>query len=266
VGNQGRPRACAATIAASGVLLATPGTPAQAAFGDRVLREGSRGQHVRVLQRWLSLTDFDTRITGTFGRHTKHTLRRFERAHAMRVDGVLSQPQGRGLRRRAIIARVSVPSGGPRPAPAIVAPPDEDVAPDVTATLAPDGRTALPPAGAPRQVTDAIAAANRITDMPYRYGGGHGSFDDSGYDCSGTVSYALHGAGLLGAPRASSGLTTFGRAGAGRWISVYANAGHAYIVIAGLRLDTSGSGGEGPRWHPAPRDASGYVVRHPAGL
>jgi hypothetical protein len=265
VGNQGRSRPCAATIAASGVLLATPGTPAQAAFGDRVLREGSRGQHVRVLQRWLSLTGFETRINGTFGRHTQRTLRRFERAHAMRVDGVLSQPQGRGLRRRAIIARASIPSGGPEPAPAITAPP-KDVAPGATAVLAPDGRTALAPAGAPRQVADAIAAANRITDKPYRYGGGHGSFDDSGYDCSGTVSYALHGAGVLRAALASSGLAAFGRAGAGRWISVYANAGHAYIVIAGLRLDTSGTGGEGPRWQPESRSASGYVVRHPAGL
>jgi peptidoglycan hydrolase-like protein with peptidoglycan-binding domain len=265
VGNQGRSRACAATIAASGVLLATPGTPAQAAFGDRVLREGSRGQHVRVLQRWLSLTGVDTRISGTFGRQTKWALRRFERAHAMRIDGVLSQPQARGLRRRAIIARASVPTGGPRPAPAIVAPP-EDVAPRTTAVLAADGRTALAPAGAPRQVADAIAAANRITDKPYRYGGGHGSFEDSGYDCSGTVSYALHGAGVLGAALASPGLMAFGRAGGGRWISVYANAGHAYIVIAGLRLDTSGTGGEGPRWHPEPRSASGYVVRHPAGL
>jgi hypothetical protein len=218
-----------------------------------------------VLQRWLSLTGFDTRIDGQFGLHTQRALRRFERAHAMRVDGVLSQPQGRGLRRRAIIARASVPAGGPEPAPAIVAPP-QDVAPGATAALAPDGRTALAPAGAPRQVADAIAAANRITDKPYRYGGGHGSFDDSGYDCSGTVSYALHGAGLLSAALASPGLAAFGRAGAGRWISVYANAGHAYVVIAGLRLDTSGTGGEGPRWHPEPRAASGYVVRHPAGL
>jgi peptidoglycan hydrolase-like protein with peptidoglycan-binding domain len=265
MGNQGRSRACAATIVASGVLLAIPGAQAQAAFGDRVLREGSTGRHVRVLQRWLSLTGFDTRIDGKFGPHTQRTLRRFERAHAMRVDGVLSRPQARGLRRRAIIARVSVPVGGPEPAPAIAAAP-ESVAPATTAVLAPDGRTALAPDGAPRQVADAIAAANRITDMPYRYGGGHGSFDDSGYDCSGSVSYALHGAGLLGAALASPGLMAFGHAGAGRWISVYANAGHAYVVIAGLRLDTSGTGGEGPRWHPEPRSASGYVVRHPEGL
>jgi hypothetical protein len=120
---------------------------------------------------------------------------------------------------------------------------------------------------APAQVRDAILAANRIVDKPYRYGGGHGAgFEHAGYDCSGTVSYALHGAALLGVPRDSGGLTTFGADGPGRWITVYANAGHAYVVIAGLRLDTSGAGEEGPRWRPEPRSAGGYVVRHPQGL
>jgi peptidoglycan hydrolase-like protein with peptidoglycan-binding domain len=264
VENRGRSRACAATIAVSGVLLTTPVASAEAAFGDRVLRQGASGKHVRVLQRWLSLTGYGTRIDGHFGQRTKIALRRMERENGMRVDGVLSQVQARGLRRRAILARATVLAGGPEPAPAIA--PAEGVAPGATAVLAPDGRTALAPAGAPAQVVDAIAAANRIVGKPYRYGGGHGSFEDGGYDCSGTVSYALHGAGLLGTPRDSSGLTTFGAKGAGRWITVYANAGHAYAVIAGLRLDTSGSGGEGPRWRPEPRSSSGYVVRHPAGL
>ena len=262
--NRRRSRACAATIAVAGTLLATPVSSANAAFGDRLLREGSSGQHVRVLQRWLSLTGYDTWIDGHFGSQTKLALRRMERANDMRVDGVVSQIQARGLRRRAILARVTVPSGGPEPLPAIE--PAADVAPGATAVLAPDGRTALAPAGAPSPVVGAIAAANRIVGKPYRYGGGHGSFEDSGYDCSGTVSYALRGAGLLDAPRASSGLTAFGADGAGRWITVYANAGHAYVVIAGLRLDTSGSGGAGPRWHPEPRSSSGYVARHPAGL
>jgi peptidoglycan hydrolase-like protein with peptidoglycan-binding domain len=246
------------------VLLATPSAEAQAAFGDRVLRQGSSGQHVRVLQRWLSLTGYGTRIDGHFGRRTKIALRRMERENDMRVDGILSRVQARGLRRRAIIARATVLSGGPEPAPAIA--PAQDVAPGATAVLAPDGRSALAPASAPPQVVKAIAAANKIVGKPYRYGGGHGSFEDSGYDCSGTVSYALHGAGLLDAPLASPGLTTFGAKGAGQWITVYANSGHAYVVIAGLRLDTSGTGGEGPGWHAGPRSSSGYVARHPAGL
>ncbi|MFP5363933.1 MAG: peptidoglycan-binding protein [Thermoleophilia bacterium] len=262
MGNRGWSRTCAATIAVSGALLATPVASADARFGDRVLRQGSSGKHVRVLQRWLSLTGFRTRVDGRFGRRTKISLRRYERAHEMKVDGVLSRIQARGLRRRAILARAAVPPGGPEPAPAVPG----AVAPGPHAVIGPDGRTALPPAGAPAQVVNAIAAANQIVDKPYRYGGGHGSFEDTGYDCSGTVSYALHGAGLLDAPRDSSGLTTFGRSGAGRWITIYANSGHTYVVIAGLRLDTSGRGEEGPRWRTAPRAGRGYVVRHPAGL
>lgn len=101
---------------------------------------------------------------------------------------------------------------------------------------------------------------------PYIYGGGHGRFEDKGYDCSGSVSYALHGAGLLERPRDSTGLESWGADGEGAWISVYANTGHAYMVIAGLRFDTSGDGGSGPRWRPASRSGSGFVVRHPAGL
>ncbi|HVF78973.1 MAG TPA: peptidoglycan-binding protein [Solirubrobacteraceae bacterium] len=249
-------------IAVSSVLAA-PGADAQAAFGDRVLRQGSSGQHVRVLQRWLSLTGYQAPIDGHFRRRTKTALRRMERENEMRADGILSRIQARGLRRRAIIARATVLTGGPEPLPAIA--PAENVAPGETAVLAPDGRTALAPAGAPPQVVNAIEAANKIVGKPYRYGGGHGSFEDSGYDCSGTVSYALHGADLLDAPLASPGLTTFGADGAGKWITVYANSGHAYIVIAGLRLDTSGTGGDGPGWHPGSRSSSGYVARHPAG-
>lgn len=264
MGNRGRSRACAATIAVSGTLLTTSVASAEAAFGDRVLRQGANGTHVRVLQRWLSLTGYEVRIDGHFGRRTKLALRRMERENGMRVDGILSQVQARGLRRRAIIARATILTGGPEPMSAIAAP--QNAAPGATAVLAPDGRTALAPAAAPPQVVDAIAAANRIVGKPYRYGGGHGSFDDAGYDCSGTVSYALHGAGLLNAPLASSGLTAFGAKGAGQWITVYANSGHTYVVIAGLRLDTSGTGGEGPRWHAESRSSSGYVVRHPQGL
>lgn len=257
MGYRRRSRACAATIAASGALALVPAERAPAAFGDRVLREGSSGRHVRVLQRWLTLTGFATRVDGEFGRRTRLALRRYEREHGMKVDGILSRMQARGLRRRALAARGAAPSAAPA-APAAVA--------GAAAVLAPDGRTALAPAAAPPQVRAAIAAGNRIVDKPYRYGGGHGSFEDSGYDCSGAVSYALHGAGLLRIPRDSTGLTTFGAEGAGRWITIYANAGHAYAVIAGLRLDTSGSGGKGPRWHRELRSGKGYVVRHPLGL
>jgi peptidoglycan hydrolase CwlO-like protein len=140
--------------------------------------------------------------------------------------------------------------------------------PGETAQLGSDGQ-AIPPAGAPPQVVAAIEAANRIEDMPYVWGGGHGSFEDSGYDCSGAVSYALHGGGLLDSPLDSTGLMSWGEAGAGQWITVYANPGHTYAVIAGLRWDTSGTGGSGPGWSTSLDgylDPSAYAVRHPSGL
>jgi hypothetical protein len=138
-----------------------------------------------------------------------------------------------------------------------------------TATIGPDG-LASAPVGAPPQVQAAIAAANRIVGKPYRYGGGHGKVEDSGYDCSGTVSYALIGAKLLKSPLDSSSFMRWGEAGAGEWITVYTNPGHAFVVIAGLRLDTSAAGdprgGKGPRWRPALRSTRGFRARHPEGF
>jgi cell wall-associated NlpC family hydrolase len=133
------------------------------------------------------------------------------------------------------------------------------------ATLAGDG-TAIPPAGAPQQVTDLIAAANKIAMLPYRYGGGHGSFEDKAYDCSGSVSYALHGAGLLDTTLDSTSLMTWGRSGAGQWITIYANKEHTFLVLAGLRFDTSGQKATGSRWQLMDRSTKGFVVRHPDGL
>jgi len=120
------------------------------------------------------------------------------------------------------------------------------------------------PAAAPPAIKAAIEAANSIASTPYVWGGGHGSFESSGYDCSGAVSYALHGGGFLDSPLDSTGLTTWGEPGPGRWITVYGNAGHAWMTIAGLAFDTSG--GAGPRWHPSPiYTASGFILRHPPG-
>jgi hypothetical protein len=118
----------------------------------------------------------------------------------------------------------------------------------------------------PLRVRRVIAAGDRIATMPYHYGGGHGNWNDSGYDCSGSVSYALHGAGLLDVALASGGLMSWGEPGPGRWISIYANGGHAFMVVAGRRFDTSGRGQTGSRWQPLMRGSAGYVVRHPAGL
>jgi cell wall-associated NlpC family hydrolase len=146
------------------------------------------------------------------------------------------------------------------PAPAAPAAP---AAPGPSAVLS--GTAAVAPAGAPATVKAAIAAANRIQGLPYRFGGGHASFVDTAYDCSGTVSFMLHGAGLLASPLDSTELMSWGLPGPGRWISIYSTPGHAYAVVAGLRLDTSGSP-SGPRWRALPRTGSAFTVRHPAGL
>jgi len=143
-----------------------------------------------------------------------------------------------------------------------------ELAPGDTATIASDG-SAIPPENAPPQVVAAIQAANQIKDTPYVWGGGHGSFESSGYDCSGAVSYMLHGGGFLDTPLDSTGLASWGDEGAGSWITVYANSGHAYAVVAGLRWDTSGTGGSGPGWSTSLDgylDPSAYTVRHPSGF
>ena len=157
-------------------------------------------------------------------------------------------------------------------------PPADITVPGAVAQLLPDGSAAAP-ADAPPQVQQAIWAANKIQDKPYIYGGGHGDFEDDGYDCSGTVSYALHGGGLLDTALDSGRFMRWGQAGAGQWITVYANYGHAYAVIAGLRLDTSAATvtrantrqfkkalERGPRWRPTQRSSRGYKKRHPVGF
>ena len=131
-----------------------------------------------------------------------------------------------------------------------------------------DGRAVAPP-GAPTAVKAVIAAANRLRHKPYVWGGGHTSWSARGYDCSGAVSYALHGAGLLDVPMVSGQLEYWGEAGAGRWITVYANAGHVFMQVAGLRFDTRDNPRAltGPRWHLARAlDLSRFTARHPVGL
>jgi hypothetical protein len=134
---------------------------------------------------------------------------------------------------------------------------------------------AIAPANAPDKVKRIIAAANKIVTKSYRYGGGHAKFNDSAYDCSGSVSYALHGAHLIDHPMASGELMSWAKGGAGKWVTVYANSGHAFMVVAGLRFDTGyrtsyatkrgAKPGSGPRWDKR-RSTSGFVARHPSDL
>jgi peptidoglycan hydrolase CwlO-like protein len=144
---------------------------------------------------------------------------------------------------------------------------------DISNIPAPAGRAtidsngdAIPPSNAPLAVRGAIEAANQIDDLPYIWGGGHGSFTSSGYDCSGAVSFALHGGGFLSSPLDSTGFETWGEPGAGSWITVFANSGHAWAMIAGLRWDTAGNGSDGPRWSTELNEnTADFVARHPAG-
>jgi peptidoglycan hydrolase CwlO-like protein len=159
----------------------------------------------------------------------------------------------------ASISNQIASEGGPAPTGEVPAP----LTPGETAGFISESEASAP-ASAPSAIQAAISAANAIATTPYIWGGGHGSFESSGYDCSGAVSYALHGGGFLESPLDSTGLETWGEPGPGKWITVYANAEHAWMMIAGLAFDTVG--GPGPRWHSSPVDSpEGFIARHPAG-
>ena len=152
----------------------------------------------------------------------------------------------------------TTPSGPTSSTPAPLAPGDQ-------AQVLPNGDAAAP-ASAPAAVKALIAAGNQINTTPYIWGGGHGSFSSPGYDCSGAVSFVLNGGGFLSSPLDSTGLETWGSPGAGHWITVYANSGHTFAVIAGISWDTVGDvSGTGPRWHTTTESTSGFIARHPSG-
>jgi cell wall-associated NlpC family hydrolase len=243
-----------ASVLLSMALLGSVAVPAaaQAKLGDRApLRTGMSGQDVRVLQDYLTKAGYDTDVDGQFGRGTRTSVKDFEEAASLEEDGVMSAADIAAL-------RSAVEKGG-------IGLRSASVAPTAEATIGPDGK-AIAPAGAPPQVLQILAAANEIEGKPYKYGGGHGKWEDSGYDCSGSVSYALHGAGLLDEALPSGSFADWGEPGEGQWVTIYANGGHMYMTVAGLRFDTSARRSVGGRWTTASRPASGYSVRHPEGL
>ena len=224
-------------------------------FGARALKLGSHGRDVRVLQDFLNRAGFATGIDGHFGGGTVRAVRGWESESAIAVDGRVSR--GDAKRLRDTVAKADEAGAGPGGASYVNV---------EKATIGPDG-AAVAPESAPEAVKAIIAAGNEIRDKPYRYGGGHGDFEDSGYDCSGSVSYALHGANLVSRPLDSTGFESWAKPGRGTWVTTYANSGHMYLIVAGLRFDTSGAKSRGGnRWTTEPRSSSGYVVRHPAGL
>ncbi|MEI6662730.1 MAG: peptidoglycan-binding protein [Actinomycetes bacterium] len=195
------------------------------------------GSRVKAIQRRLHIG-----ADGVFGPGTAAAVKRFQRSRGLTADGIVGQGTWsamgfNGFRKPALRRK---PGRSSSPAPQL--------------------------GNAPAIIRAMIAAGNRIAHKPYVYGGGHGSFNASGYDCSGSVSYVLHGGGLLSSPLDSSGLMSWGRPGPGRWVTIYANGGHTFMRIGNRRFDTSGASQSGTRWSREMRSGSGYVVRHPAGL
>src|SRR3954449_3313611 len=189
-----------------------------------------RAGDVRALQRALGLP-----ADGVFGPQTEAAVKRCQSSHGLTPDGVVG-PQTRralGLPSVRVLKRHGSHRGG---------------------------------GGGHGAVWRVISAGNRIASLPYKYGGGHGRYHDSGYDCSGSVSFALHFAGLLRTPLDSSGFISYGLPGRGRHVTIYANAGHAYMVVDGRRFDTSARSQTGSRWTSTHRSSAGYVARHPRGL
>ncbi|MDP9346700.1 MAG: peptidoglycan-binding protein [Actinomycetota bacterium] len=230
----------------------------RAHLGDRVpLRRGMKGHDVKILQDFLKRSGQPVSVDGAFGSGTVRAVRGFERAQVRKVDGIVDAGDIDALRSAAAAGASSTPPTPPTQ-------PAQPAAGD-KAEIASDG-LALAPATAPDQVKAIIAAGNEIATKPYKYGGGHGDWSDSGYDCSGSVSYALHGAGLLDQSMPSGNFMTWGDAGPGQWVTLYAKSSHMFMVVAGLRFDTSGRSTAGTRWQADMRSADGYAVRHPTGL
>jgi cell wall-associated NlpC family hydrolase len=242
-------RTLRAGVAAAAITLFPAANAVALPYASRTLSKGSSGSDVTKLQRYLDEAGYETVPDGAFGPNTARSVRSFEAAEQRRVDGKATRSDQVLVQERADEAE-----------------PEDTTVEQTEEAYVDDNGLAVAPASAPAEVQAIIAAGNKIATKPYRYGGGHGRWRDSGYDCSGSISYALHGAGLLDTPLDSTGFMRWGDRGRGDWGTSYANAGHAYMTVAGLRFDTSGRKRSGSRWSETTRSARGYRVRHPEGL
>ena len=275
------------------VLLALLLAAAAPALAERTVERGDRGATVKKLQRLLGVRPAD----GIFGKGTTRKLKRFQRRRNMRADGVAGPATWRALKRsgrrgsrsgsvRLLQRKLGIAADGvfgPGTYRAVKRfqrrrglTADGIVGPGTWSALGVRGKRPVLKrrggtrrvrrSGLPEAVRRAIRAANRIQYKPYRLGGGHGSFRDSAYDCSGTASYVLHAAGVLGRPRPSGGFRNYGKPGPGRYITIYSHGGHMWLKILNRRYDTSMRGPRGSRWSSQMRPTAGYTVRHPPGL
>ena len=275
----------AAAMVAALLLVAGPADA-------KPLKRGSEGPRVAQVQRWLGIS-----ADGIFGSGTKRAVKRFQHRHGLAADGIVGPATWSALRRGR--ARKTSSGGGKRSAvvllqrelgigadgifgPATQAAvkrfqrsrgltADGIVGPATWSALGHPGRSTIlkrrgPSGGGSGVVARVVRAANRIQSKPYKYGGGHGRWNDTGYDCSGSVSYALHGGGLLSSALTSGGFMRWGEPGKGRRITIYASPSHVYMVVDGRRFDTTGRNETGSRWQASDRSSAGYVVRHPPGL
>jgi hypothetical protein len=241
------------TLLALGVTalsLTVTSTALGAGYATRTLKQGTSGSDVRALQRYLDQAGYNTAADGQFGPATRRSVMSFESAEQRTVNGTASPGEQRMVRARAGAAGSED---------------EHSDAPTEKAYIGSDG-LAVAPSSAPDEVRSIIEAGNAIATKPYKYGGGHSRWNDSGYDCSGSVSYVLHAAGLLNRALDSSGFMSWGEAGRGTWITIRSNPGHAYMIVAGLRFDTSARSRTGTRWSEQMRSARGFRGRHPDGL
>lgn len=286
-------------------LGAAPALAASKGSGQ-VLRLGMHGVAVRTLQIDLTAAGFRTTEDGVFGATTQAHVIAFQRRFDLRPTGTVGQSVLAKLKEVATVKSI-LASPSPETASTGAVSPFGTIAntsktattskttttttagtsttstsgadtggislgggpndaPVEKADLQSDGLV-VPPANAPQVIREAIAGADLIAFDPYIYGGGHASFISAGYDCSGSVSFALHAAGLLSSPLDSTEFETWGKPGPGRWITIWANGGHAYMEIAGLWFDTVAQGYTGgDRWSPVRvSSANGFVARHPNG-
>jgi hypothetical protein len=282
-----RRRGVIAALAVAALLLAP------AAAQAKPLKRGSEGPRVAQVQRWLGIA-----ADGIFGPGTRRAVKRFQRGRGLTADGIVGPVTWSAL--KGSRARKASTGGGKRSAvvllqrelgigadgvfgPATEAAvksfqrrhgltADGIVGPATWSALGHAGRSTILKRRGSRSgggldvVARVVRAANRIQSKPYKYGGGHGRWNDSGYDCSGSVSYALHGGGLLSSALTSGGFMRWGAPGKGRRITIYASPSHVYMVVDGRRFDTTGRNETGSRWQASHRSTAGYVVRHPPGL
>jgi cell wall-associated NlpC family hydrolase len=245
-------------VAALAVAVALPAQASAAPYGTRTLKMGAHGGDVKKLQRYLGTAGHRVATDGQFGPRTHRALTATEAELELNADGVATKREQRSIKR-------AVNDPGTGGAAYVAPPPPEKVVAGAKGTVTAEG-FAVPPASAPQVVKDVVAAGNAIATAPYKWGGGHGDWEDTGYDCSGSVSYALHGGGLLDSALVSGDFARWGSPGPGQWITIYGNASHVYMVVAGMRFDTSARSRTGSRWTMEQRPSDGFSVTHPKGL